>query len=109
MIPPPAFSLGTAISTVGVVERSRSITSMPQASKVPDTMFFTISPDKRASRPITTLWESLFFFTHWAKAAVSSTISFGVRLSPGRPPMVPRMPEIDFMSDKVLILFRVQR
>ena len=34
-----------------------------------------------------------------AKAAVNFTISSGVRPSPAGPPIVPRIPEIDFMSD----------
>ena len=34
IIPPSAFSIGTAISTVGVVESPKSITSIPNPNKV---------------------------------------------------------------------------
>src|SRR5882762_11514312 len=50
----------------------------------------------RASRPII-----IFFpprdFTQVPKAAANLTTSIGVRASPGLPPIVPRMPEIDLI------------
>ena len=58
MIPPSVFKKFTAISTVGVVLKSRSITSIPREDKVAATRFFTMSPLIRPSRPITTF---LFF------------------------------------------------
>jgi hypothetical protein len=42
-----------------------------------------------------------FFMAQVPKAEVNFTISTGVSPSPAAPPMVPRMPEIDFMSVKV--------
>jgi hypothetical protein len=42
-------------------------------------------------------------------AAVNFTTSRGVRLSPGLPPMVPRIPEIDLISaTKIVIDWRLQ-
>jgi hypothetical protein len=38
---------------------------------------------------------------------VNLTISSGVRASPGLPPMVPRIPEIDLMRVNVQISFKV--
>jgi hypothetical protein len=35
------------------------------------------------------------FFINWPKAAVYFTTSRGERPSPGAPPMVPRMPEME--------------
>ncbi len=55
IIPPLAFSIGTAISTVGVVDSPRSITSIPKPQRVEVTKLEIISPEIRASRPITTL------------------------------------------------------
>jgi hypothetical protein len=39
-----------------------------------------------------------------AKAAENFTISMGVRPSPGNPPIVPRIPEMDFISVKIAFL-----
>jgi len=53
---PEAFALGArriSISTVGVVDSPRSITSAPIPIKVPITTWLTISPEIRASRPTT--------------------------------------------------------
>jgi len=36
-----------------------------------------------------------------AKPEVNATMSGGVRFSPGNPPIVPRIPEIDFINVKV--------
>ena len=58
----------------------------------------TIEPEILASRPITTLRLSFFCFSQWAKAAVITTMSMAVKFSPGRPPMVPLVPEIDFIK-----------
>jgi len=38
-------------------------------------------------------------------AEVNFTISTGVKPSPAAPPMVPLMPEIDFISVKAVVLF----
>ena len=58
IIPPNAFSWGTAISTVGVVAKPKSITLSPNPTKVCVTSDCIISPDKRASLPITMVLES---------------------------------------------------
>ena len=54
IIPPFAFSSGTAISTVGVVESPRLITSIPKPIKVATTKSEIIGPEIRASLPMTT-------------------------------------------------------
>jgi hypothetical protein len=43
-------------------------------------------------------------FMYCAKAAVDCTISMGVKFSFTAPPMVPRNPEIDLISAKVLYI-----
>ena len=53
------FSSGTATSTVGVVDKPRSITSMPSPTSVLTTKLWIIGPEIRASRPITTVNFSL--------------------------------------------------
>ena len=45
---------------------------------------------------MTTLASSWFFIIQRPKAVVHSTISIGVKFSPGLPPIVPRIPDIDF-------------
>ena len=55
MIPPSAPENVTAISVVGVEAKPAFTTSTPQAMSVPQTMFSTISPLRRASLPTTTL------------------------------------------------------
>ena len=59
IIPPLAFSKGTATSTVGVVLSPILITSIPKPISVYCTKFWIISPEMRASRPMTTLTCSL--------------------------------------------------
>ena len=54
----------------------------------------------RASRPTTTVFMPVFFITQLPKAAVNFTISAGVNAFPAFPPIVPLMPEIDFISVK---------
>ena len=68
----------------------------------------TISPLIRPSRPTTMFGLPVVLLTHWPKAAVHSTMSCGVRLSPGRPPMVPRKPDIDLISGKIESVFDEQ-
>ena len=90
----------TANSVVGVEARSISTTSQPMPIRVPTTTFFTISPDRRASRPTTIL---LLLTVHVlrikvAYADVNFTMSNGFNPSPAFPPMVPRMPDIDLIS-----------
>ena len=53
MMPPSAFFVMTAISVPGVVQSPTLMTSAPQASRVPSTRLETISPEMRASRPMT--------------------------------------------------------
>ena len=103
-MPPSAFSSGTAISTVGVVDKPISTTSTPIPCKVPITILFIISPEIRASRPITIfnlLFAPLlveFNLIKAAKAEVNFTTSSGLNPSPGLPPIVPLIPEIDFIN-----------
>ena len=61
MIPPSAFSFGTAISTVGVVDKPIFTTSIPIPCRVPTQIFSTISPEILASLPIT-IFNFLFLF-----------------------------------------------
>ena len=99
----------TAISVVGVEAIPASMTSAPQAVSVPVTRASTISPDILASRPTTILGLRPFTVadTCCAYAVVNLTMSMGVRASPGFPPTVPLIPDIDTISDiqfPVLIL-----
>ena len=100
MIPPQAPSFFTAISVVGVVARPMLTTSMPTPHSVPLTMLSTIGPDRRASRPTTILlfFTRALFLSQVANAEVNFTISRGVRLSSTFPPMVPLIPEMDFIN-----------
>ena len=105
MMPASAFSPVTAISVVGVVLNPMSSTSAPMACKVPHTIWFTRNPDRRASRPTTMRGRSTPpRWINFTKAAVNFTMSIGVKLSPGRPPIVPRMPDMDLIS-VIVILF----
>jgi hypothetical protein len=67
--------------------------------KVDATSLETISPETRASRPITILVLCEFFFAHSAYAAVNFTTSIGLSVSPLLPPIVPLIPEIDLIND----------
>ena len=67
-----------------------------------------IRPDRRASRPTTIL---LLLTVHVlrikvAYADVNFTMSNGFNPSPARPPIVPRMPDIDLISVIFLFVFR---
>ena len=67
---------------------------------VPHTMSLTISPDILASRP-TTIFpvpDLALRFMNVAYAVVNFTMSSGFSVSPVRPPMVPRIPDMDFIS-----------
>jgi hypothetical protein len=74
-----------------------------------------MGPEMRPSRPTTIRGErreeggerrDFFSFLEMnvAYAVVNLTMSKGLRVSPVRPPIVPRMPEIDFIS---VIIFLV--
>ena len=82
IMPPSAFSIGTANSTVGVVDKPISIASIPNPCSVPSTMLFIVSPDIRASLPTTTCTFRFpaFCFIHVPNAAVYFTTSIGVKL-----------------------------
>ena len=107
MMPPHAFSITTAISVVGVVANPMFITSNPMPVSVASTSLLTIGPDMRASRPTTIVRDSVSVFLpiKWAYAAVNFTTSTGLRPSPAAPPMVPRIPDMDFMSDMIMLLY----
>lgn len=106
MIPPAAPSAGTAISTVGVVDRPKSTTSMPIPFNVAQTRSEIIFPEGLASRPTTTfLLPSVRIIR--AKAAVNFTTSKGVRASPLLPPIVPLIPDIDLIN-VTRVEFKVQ-
>jgi hypothetical protein len=100
IMPPEAFKLGTASSTVGVVLKPKSTTSTPKLFSVELTSKLTKGPDIRASLPITTTGLSSpdASFTHKAYPVAKRIISGGVRPSPGAPPMVPLIPEIDLIN-----------
>ena len=110
MMPPSALNSVTAISVVGVVARSMSTTSTPQNVSVPITIFLTSGPEILASRPTTTLYLGFcdWVLSHLEYAVVNFTMSNGVRLSPDLPPIVPRIPEIDFISVIYIIFFNNQ-
>ena len=102
IIPPSAFEKRTASSVVGVDAKPHFTTSTPHATRVPHTRFSTITPLRRASRPTTTLYlaalGALRLRNSLQYAYVNLTMSTGVRASPGAPPMVPLIPEIDLIS-----------
>ena len=62
MMPPCAFSLGTANSTVGVVDNPKLIMSIPRDCSVPMHKLSTIFPDSLASLPMTTVRASFLCF-----------------------------------------------
>jgi undecaprenyl-diphosphatase len=62
------------------------------------TICLTISPVILPSLPITTRGFTAFVFTQSENAVEKATRSTGVKLSPGVPPMVPRIPDIDLIS-----------
>jgi hypothetical protein len=87
-----------AISTVGVVEKPKSMTSIPRLTKVFTTNWLTILPDILPSRPTTILagndLSCLLSAIMLPNEAVNLTISIAVKDSPGFPPIVPLMPEM---------------
>ena len=105
MIPPQAPSMVTARSVVGVEAPPMFTTSKPKPIRVPHTTFFTISPEIRASRPTTNLLLVLVVVLRIsvAYADVNLTMSSGLRPSPAWPPIVPRIPEIDFINVSLII------
>ena len=64
-------------------------------------MLEIIGPEGRASLPITIFLFPVVSRIRVPKALANFAASMGVRDSPGNPPMVPRMPEIDFISVKL--------
>jgi len=57
---------------------------------------------------MTTFLEELFCSTHLPYPAVHSTMSKGVRFSPGAPPISPLIPDIDFIKAKLFIFCLVK-
>ena len=100
MMPPSASSNTTAISTVGVVLNPKCTTSIPRANKLCSTKASTINPLILPSRPtITFFFPADFLINQVPYADANFTISIGVRLSFGRPPMVPLKPEMLLIND----------
>ena len=100
MIPPSAPHIRTANSVVGVVAKPMFTTSAPIPISVPHTTFLTIGPEIRASRPTTifSFFPGCLRAMKVAYAETNLTMSSGFSVSPARPPIVPRMPEIDLIS-----------
>ena len=100
MIPPSAPLIRTANSVVGVVAKPMFTTSAPIPISVPHTTFLTIGPETRASRPTTifSFFSGCLRAMNVAYAETNLTMSSGFSVSPARPPIVPRMPEIDLIS-----------
>ena len=114
MSPPSALEKRTAISVVGVDANPARMTSTPHATSVPQTTFSTISPESLASFPTTTVYLSPAPFGLRSRSLVqyaytNLTISTGVSASPGFPPMVPRIPEMDFISDIISMFWFILR
>ena len=105
IIPASAFSKGTAISTVGVVDKPRQTTFTPIFVKVSKTKSSTILPEILASLPTTILllMMSFSFSSHKTNDLVYNTISSLVRSSPFLFPIVPLIPEIDFISGIIIV------
>ena len=83
-----------------MVDKPKSITSIPKPCRVPTANCLIISPEIRASLPNTILTCSfcVLCFIQLPKAAVNLTTSIGVKESPTEPPIVPLIPEIDLMK-----------
>ena len=77
---------------------------------VPVTISRTISPDNRASRPNIrcNFFLSDTDFNHVIYAATYFSTSAGLSPSPVLPPIVPRIPEIDFINVILLYYFIMQ-
>ena len=105
MIPASAFSIGTAISTVGVVDNPKHTTFTPIFVSESITKSSTIFPEILASLPITILLFLIWFslLSHITNELVNSTISSFVRSSPFLSPIVPLIPEIDFISGIIIV------
>ena len=97
MMPPAAFSATTSNSTVGVVDRPKSITSAPSEARVWATSSEIIGPLILPSLPII-IFLLLPDIAHCPKADAYRTISSGESDSPGFPPIVPLMPEMLLIS-----------
>jgi hypothetical protein len=67
-----------------------------------------MTPEIRASRPTTIFFLPDCFKAQLPKAEVNFTMSKGVNPSPAAPPMVPRIPEIDFIKVNVLNYLRAK-
>ena len=73
------------------------------------TKLWIIGPEIRASRPITTFnrsfpFEACLIFKNEPYADANFTASTGVKLSPTAPPIVPLIPDIDFIN---VILYKL--
>ena len=109
IIPASAFSSVTAISTVGVVDKPKQITSIPKLTRVSTTIFSTIGPEILASLPTTIF--PVFIFLFLTKIVtnedVNLTISLVVKSSPSISPIVPRIPEIDLINGIIVVLANI--
>jgi hypothetical protein len=89
-----------------------STTSTPDAIKAPEITLLTMSPDGRASLPMTIfnrLPATFLSLIHAEYAAANLTISTGVKALPGCPPIVPLIPEIDLINVMSYLFLTVQR
>lgn len=91
---------------MGVVANPKSITSIPTFCKVALTIADIVAPDGLASLPITTeLFGNCLDLTQLPNAAANFTTSNGVKASFGEPPIVPLIPDIDFINViKIIII-----
>lgn len=97
MMPPAAFSCITSISTVGVVDKPRSMTSAPNAVSVSATNFEIEGPLILPSLPMTIFLLPLDK-ANCPYAEVNFTTSMGDKDSPGFPPIVPLIPDMLLIS-----------
>ena len=105
IIPASAFSKGTAISTVGVVDRPKQTTFTPIFVSVSITKSSTIFPEILASLPTTILLLIMIFSfsSHKTNDLVYRIMSSLVKSSPFLFPIVPLIPEIDFISGIIIV------
>lgn len=110
MTPASALRCLTIMATPGVETISRSITSMPEATRAATAASRTQAPLGRESRPKTILKclpsaGAALFFSQAAKAEAICEITAGVSV----PPMVPRIPETPIISASMRLLHHMHK